>query len=142
MHVVRPIKHERPSLQQMAKWRNRPGAVHWGHHVVLPSGSRFHGRFSLLLCHSCAKYLAHAFVCSLSPVFLDRHCVISLLVWCCHRDSLTRWRLANCARSRACSLFSQSSRLVPAHDDMCLVVSDTRKVSSRYVEIWRSCIHR
>ena len=62
-------------------------------------------------------------------------------VWCCHRDSLTRWRLANCARSRACSLFSQSSRLVPAHDDMCLVVSDTRKVSSRYVEIWRSCIH-
>ena len=38
MHVVGSVKHERPSLQQMAKWRNLPGVVHWAftsfcHHV-------------------------------------------------------------------------------------------------------------
>ncbi len=36
LYIVGSVKHERPSLQQMAKWRNLPGVVHCGLHFVLP----------------------------------------------------------------------------------------------------------
>ena len=91
MHVVGSVKHERPSLQQMAKLRNLPGFVHWGL-------SWFHGRFSLLLCQFCASVL----LARLSA----------------------RWRLA-IVEEAVRVIFFASSRLVPAHDDMCLVVSDS-----------------
>ena len=55
--IVGSVKLERPSQQQMAKWRNLPGVVHWGLHVVLPRGPWFQRRFSLLLCHFCASVL-------------------------------------------------------------------------------------
>ena len=42
LHVVRTIEHERPSLQQIANWRNLPGVVHWGLHVVVPRASNFY----------------------------------------------------------------------------------------------------
>ena len=34
MHIVGSVKHERPSQQQMAQWRNLPGVIHWGLRVV------------------------------------------------------------------------------------------------------------
>ena len=43
----------------------------------------------------------------------------------CHRDSLTRWRLAIVQEAVRVLFFSQSSRLVSVRDDMCLVVSDS-----------------
>ena len=73
MHLVGFVMHERLSLQQMAKWRNLPGVVHWGLHVVVP---RVHGFYGGLLLFRC---LAHTFVCSLSPVFSAWHCVHPLL---------------------------------------------------------------
>ena len=42
LHVVGSVKHERPSLQQMAKWRNLPGVVHQGLHVVVPRVPSFY----------------------------------------------------------------------------------------------------
>ena len=90
---VGSVKHERPSLQQMAKWRNLPGVVHWGLHVVLPSVHGINeGLLSLsvpLVLLSCPR------VCLLDVSRLFglklRHFAP---VWSCHRDSLTRWRLA------------------------------------------------
>ena len=93
MHVVGSVKHERPSLQQMAKWRNRPVVVHRGLHVVLPCVSWFQGRLYLLLCHfvlvSCSR------VCLLDVSRLRGLTLRHFAPVCsCHRDSLTRGRLA------------------------------------------------
>ena len=55
--IVGSVKHERPSPQQMAKWRYLPGVVHWSLHVDLPRAPWYQGRFSLLLCHFCAGVL-------------------------------------------------------------------------------------
>ena len=48
--------YERPSLQQMAKWRNLPGVVHRGLHVVVPRVQGFYE--GLLFLFFCC--LAHA----------------------------------------------------------------------------------
>ena len=86
----RIIKHERSSLQQMAKWRNLPGVAHWGLHVVVPRASNsYDGLLSFFSFLSCPR------VC-----LLDVSCLLGLTlrpsapVCCCHRDSLTRGRLA------------------------------------------------
>ena len=77
----------------MAKWRNLPGVVHWGLHVVLP---RVHGIKEHVLSPSVT------FV----PMSCPRVCLFdvsrllgltlrpSAPVCCCHRDSLARERLA------------------------------------------------
>ena len=73
----------------MAKWRNLPGVVHWGHHVVLP---RFQGFYEGLLFFSFVVLPTHC--------LLDVSCLVGLTlrhfapVCCCHQDSLTRGRLA------------------------------------------------
>ena len=59
----RSIKHERPSLQQMAKLLILPGVVHWGREWYI-------GRFLFSLFVNFVLCLAHAFVCSMFPVFL------------------------------------------------------------------------
>ena len=120
MHVVRSIEHERPSLQQMAKWRNLPGVVHWGLHVVLP---RVHGinegllsfsvPFVLLSCSRvCLLVLSRLHGLTLRP---------SAPVCCCQRDSLTRGRLAIVQEAVRVFFFSVFSIGV-ARDDMCPVV--------------------
>ena len=71
-----------------------------------------------------SQSLAHAFVCSLSPVFLAWHCVFSLLSVVASGISWHAggWQLCK----KPCVLsFSASSRLVFEHDDMCLVISDS-----------------
>ena len=53
-----PTKHERPSPQQMAKWRNLPGVDHWGLRLVVPRvGSFYEGLLSFFV------------VLPMSPVF-------------------------------------------------------------------------
>ena len=88
MHIVGSVQHERPSQQQMAKWRNLPGVVHWCFHVVVPHASNFFAGFLFFLL-SCLR------VCLLDvsrlPGLTLRHFA---LVCRCHRDSLTLWRLA------------------------------------------------
>ena len=80
------------SLQQISKWRNLPGVVHLGLHVVLPWCSWFHGNFSLFVTFgivSCSR------VCLL---VVSRLLGLTLRpfasVCSCHWDSLTRGRLA------------------------------------------------
>ena len=84
LHVVRSIKHERPSLQQMAKWRNLPSVVHWGLYIVLP---RVHGfkedlfspfvTFVLLSCpRVCLLDVSRFLGLTLNP---------SAPVCCCHQ---------------------------------------------------------
>ena len=104
-HIVASVKHERPLLQQMAKWRNLPGVIHWGLYVVLP---RVHGftDFSLLLVTflivSCSR------VCLLDVSrLLGLTLRPSAPVCCCYRDSLTRGRLA--IVQEAVRIFSASS---------------------------------
>ena len=48
----------------------------------------------LFLFYSSCSCFAHAVVCLMFPVFWAWHCVFHGPVSCCHRDSLTRWRLA------------------------------------------------
>ena len=50
-HIVGFVLHERPSLQQLAKWRNLPGVFHHSLHVVLPRVWWSHGRCILPLYH-------------------------------------------------------------------------------------------
>ena len=123
MHVVRTIKHERPSLQQMAKWRNLPGVVHRGVHIVLP-------------CCSCITEDFLSFFVTFVLVSCSRVCLLHVSrllgltlrhfapVCSCRRVSLTRWRLA-IVQEAVRFIFPASSRLVPAHGNMCLVVSDS-----------------
>ena len=94
LHVVGSVMHERPSPQQMAKWRNLPGVVHWGLHVVLPRGWWYLGRFLF-------SFLVTFVLLSSSRVcLLDVSRLLGLTlrpsapVCSCHWDSLTCWRLA------------------------------------------------
>ena len=124
MHIVGSVKLERPSLQQMAKWRNRPGVVHRAftlfRHV-------FHG-----FKEDCISFFVTFVLVSCSRVcLLDVSRLRGLTlrhfapVSSCHRDSLTSWRLAIVQEAVRVLFFSQSSRLVSARDDMCPVVSDS-----------------
>ena len=63
------IKHERPSLQQMANWRNLPGVVPVGPSRCFATCSWYQGRFLSLPLSLVCCCLAHAFVCSMSPAF-------------------------------------------------------------------------
>ena len=73
----------------MAKWRNLPGVVHWGLHVVVPRVPSFYECLLSFFLLSCPR------VC-----LLDVSCLLGLTlrpsapVCCCHRDSLTRGRVA------------------------------------------------
>ena len=112
----------------MAKWRNLPGVAHWGLHVVLP---RVHGinegflslsvPFVLLSCpRVCLLDASRLLGLTLRP---------SAPVCCCHRDSLTRGRLAivqEAVRVFSFSVFSIGS----ARDGMFLVISDSLRVMS------------
>ena len=64
LHVVRALKHERPSLQQLAKWRNLPRGVHRGFHVAVRRILVFFEGLLLFFLLSCPRV-----VCSMSPVF-------------------------------------------------------------------------
>ena len=120
MYIVGSVEHERPSLQQMAKWRNLPGVVHWGLHVVLPRGRWYHWRFFsffvtfVLLSSSrvCLPVVSRLLGLTLRP---------SAPVCSCHRVSLTRVRLA--LAQEAVRVSSASSRLFFC-SSMCLVISD------------------
>ena len=112
----------------MAKWRNLPGDVHWGLHGVLP---RVHGiseglhspsvPFVLLSCpRVCLLVVSRLLGLTLRP---------SAPVFCCHRDSLTRGRLAivqEAVRVFFFSVFSNGS----ARDGMFPVISDSLRVIS------------
>ena len=112
----------------MAKWRNLPGVIHWVLHVVLP---RVHGikedlifpfvTFVLLSCSRvCLLDVSRLLGLTLRP---------SALVCCCHRDSLTRVRLAivqEAVRVFFFSVFSSGS----ARDDMFPVVSGSLREMS------------
>ena len=78
----------------MAKWRNLPGVVHWGFHVVLP---RVPGiKEGLLAPFFPIMLLSWPRVCLLDVSrLLGLTLRPSAPVSCCHRDSLTRWRLAS-----------------------------------------------
>ena len=87
LHVICSIKHG-----QMAKWRNLPGVVHWGLHVVLTRGPWYQGRFN--------PFVTFVLLSCSSVCLFDVSCLLGLTlrhfapVCSCHRDSLTRWRLA------------------------------------------------
>ena len=77
----------------MAKGRNLPGVVHQGLHVDLP---RVLGvkedliyTFITFVLFSCPRVCLLDVSCLLGPALRP-----SAPVCCCHRDSLTRWRLA------------------------------------------------
>ena len=84
-----PLKHERPSQQQMAKWQNLPGVVHCELHVVLPRVHGFNEGLLSFFLLSCPR------VC-----LLDVCCLLGLTlrpsapVCSCHQVSLTRRKLA------------------------------------------------
>ena len=104
----------------MAKWRNLPGVLHWGLHVVLP---RVHGIKEDLLSPSVTFVIVSCSrVCLLVVSRLLDLTLRPLAPVCsCHLDSLTRGRLAivqEAVRVFFCSFFSIGS----ARDDMCLVV--------------------
>ena len=111
----------------MAKWRNLPGVVHWGLHVVLP---RDHGikeglislyHFVLLSCSRvCLLDVSRLLGLTLRP---------SAPVCCCHPDSLTRGRLAIEQEAVRVFFFSVFS-IGPARDDMFPVVSDSLREMS------------
>ena len=128
MHVVGSVMHEWTSLQQMAKWWNLPDIVHWGFHIVLPWCSWFHDRTSLLLCHfvivSCSRVcllvVSRLHGLTLRPFALVRGC---------HRDSLTRGRLASVQEAVRVFFFSVFS-FGSTRDDMCPVVSGSLREMS------------
>ena len=123
LHVVRSIKHERPSLQQMAKWRNLPGVVHWGLHVVVPRASNFFEGLLVLF-----------FLVVVLPTRLSARCLLSsrpdtAFIRSCLLLPLTRGRLAfeqEAVRVFFFSVFSSSS----ARDGMFPVISDSLRVVS------------
>ena len=99
MHVVGSVKHERPSLQQMAKWREsarccplKPSRCFTMMFMV--SLKIFSPSLSPLVIVSCSR------VCLL---VVSRLLGLTLRLFApvcsCHRDSLTRW-----ARSRSCAV--------------------------------------
>ena len=139
MHVVRSIKHERPSLQQMARWRNLPGVVHWGLHVVLP---RVHGINEGLL----SSFVTFVLLSCPRVCLLDVSRLLGLTlrppapVCCCHRNSLTRGRLAIVLEAVRVfffffSIFSIGSAWHVPGD----LRQPSSNVSSSVAEIWRSC---
>ena len=117
----------------MAKWRNLPGVVHWSLHVVLP---RVHGikedllspsvTFVLLSCpRVCLLDVSHLLGLTLRP---------SAPVCCCHRDSLTRGRLA--VVQEAVRVFFSVFSFCSARDGMFPVISGSRReMSSTVAEI-------
>ena len=111
----------------MAKSRNLPGVLHWGLHVVLP---RVHGiREGLLSPSVTFVLLSCPRVCLLDVSrLLGLTMRPSAPVCCCHRDSLTRGRLAvvqEAVRVLFFSVFSFGS----ARDDLFPVISDSREMS-------------
>ena len=85
--VVCSVKHERPYKRHVTEWRNLPGVVHRGLHVVLPHARWNNGLFTpkrplpfaprrcgRMYCppsfSSSCSCLAHAVVFSMLPVFL------------------------------------------------------------------------
>ena len=125
MHVVCSVKHERPSLQQMAKWRNLAESAR-----CCPLGpSRCLAMMFMVSLKMFLSFFVTFVIVSCSRVCL---LVVSRLlgltlrpfapVCSCHRGSLTHGRLA-IVQEAVRVFFSQSSRLVSARDDMCPVVS-------------------
>ena len=85
---------------------------------------------------------AHAVDCWMFPVFWAWHCVFHAPVCCCHRDSLTRWRLG-LAQEAARGASSSSSLLFFLDGDVPFDFWQlARNVPSREVDVWRSCFPR
>ena len=94
MLVVGSVEHERPSLQQMAKWRNLPGVVHSGPSSCFAmwfvvSRKMFSPFFVSFVTVSCSHVCLLVVSRLLGPTLRPFAPVCS-----CHRDSLTRGRLA------------------------------------------------
>ena len=112
--IVGSVTHERPSLQQMAKWRNLPvlstGAFTLFCHVVHGFKEDFISFFVSFVLVSCSR------VCLLDVSRLLGLTLRHFAPVCfCHRDFLTCW----IRRKPHVLSFSASSRC------MCLVVSDS-----------------
>ena len=112
----------------MAKWRNLPGVLHWGLHVVVP---RVHGiKEDLLFPSVTFVLLSCPPVCLLDVSrLLDLTLRPSAPVFCCHRDSLTRGRLAF-AQEAVCVFFFSVFSFGSARDGLCPVVSDSLREMS------------
>ena len=135
MHVVGSVKHERPSLQQIAKWRNLPVVVHWGLHVVLPCCSWFTEDF-------LSFFVTFVLVSCSRVCLLDVSRLLGLTlrhfapVCSCRQVPLTRWRLAIVQEAVRFIFFCVFS-IGPLHMITCVCVFSqlTRKVFSRDVEV-------
>ena len=71
------IKHERPSLQQMAKWRNLPRVIHWSLHVVVPRVPDFYeGLLSFFLVVLPTRLSARCLLSSRPETASIRSCLL------------------------------------------------------------------
>ena len=120
LHVVRTIKHERPSLQQMAKWRKLPFGVHWGLHVVVPRVHGFYERLISFFVLLPTRLSARCLLSSRPDTASIRSCLLLPPGFFDTREA------GNCAVSRACFFFSFSS-IGSACDGMWSLISGSHR---------------